>query len=238
MFVESYHGTTSLFEESIIQKGLVPNSNKSYSSYEGNKENPCLRSLFGVYLTTNKDVARNAALHAIKVHGGYPIIIKTKIDLYECYADEDAIWPWLESSFEYLFKKVNCKNISSFCGYFDSCSTFECNSLVECYKKRVELFIGEPIDKREDYLFYAFEKTLDRIKTHDFYDNKKFSYEYMSNHKMWKKPKINKTKLECEVEYNNMLELISRKYLNSVFNVNMSTHTFRFPNIIKEFEFI
>ena len=85
--VKMYHGTSSIFLPSIQKFGLDPNpKHKSFGAGGLGDE---WESWGGVYLTSTKMFAEEAAEYAVDIHGGEPIIITVQYVLGSGGLDED-----------------------------------------------------------------------------------------------------------------------------------------------------
>jgi hypothetical protein len=85
-----YHGTNSTAAQSILREGLRPRSETNVQPAYGSSSTVGAGRSEAIYLTTQIQMARFAALDASK-RGGYPVILEVKgIDSSLCQADEDS----------------------------------------------------------------------------------------------------------------------------------------------------
>lgn len=81
-----YHGTSSVFLDSILTNGLLPNP--GHKSWVGFQDLP---SLGGVYISADENTAIEAAEAAAEIHGGEPIIITISVVTASGTPDEDDV---------------------------------------------------------------------------------------------------------------------------------------------------
>lgn len=105
--VKMYHGTSSVFLPSIQKFGLDPNpEHKSFGAGIGDE----WESWGGVYLTSTKVFAEEAAEYAVEIHGGEPIIITVQYVLGSGGLDEDHANKII---FDNFFKSSNANEFMS-----------------------------------------------------------------------------------------------------------------------------
>lgn len=98
-----YHGTSSAFLSSILKHGLLPNV--KHKSFGGDDE--AYHSLGGVYITTDKDYASEAAFTAIGTYPGIPILITVQYVIGSGGLDEDlfferCLYVMKQNAYEYI----------------------------------------------------------------------------------------------------------------------------------------
>lgn len=87
-----YHGTSDVFLQGILKKGLLANPTKqTYSGDEGNPFGSSVRTFGGIYFTSSRKYAEMISRDSIEAHGGNPIIITLQIVLGSMDIDEDLI---------------------------------------------------------------------------------------------------------------------------------------------------
>jgi hypothetical protein len=85
-----YHGTNSTAAKSILREGLRPRSETNVQPAYGSSSSVGAGRSEAIYLTTQLQMARFAALDASK-RGGYPVVLEVRgIDSSRCQADEDS----------------------------------------------------------------------------------------------------------------------------------------------------
>ncbi len=93
-FIELFHGTSSIHEESILEKGLLPRKYTGVSNYQ-------LNDVWGgsdiyeshddrVYFAKSKERAGSLGEQAVQVYGGLLVIIKAHLDTKNLVGDEDS----------------------------------------------------------------------------------------------------------------------------------------------------
>ncbi len=93
-FIELFHGTSSIHEESILEKGLLPRKYTGVSNYQ-------LIEVWGgndiyeshddrVYFAESKERAGSLGEQAVQVYGGLLIVIKASLDTKNLVGDEDS----------------------------------------------------------------------------------------------------------------------------------------------------
>ncbi len=98
-----YHGTASSLVPSILKFGLVAEPPKRTYSRDTDVEQQGYDSYSGVYLTTNFNIARNAAYTAVKAHGGDPVLITLQYVITSGSIDEDEITALLLAALTHVF---------------------------------------------------------------------------------------------------------------------------------------
>lgn len=100
--LELYHGTSSIFLNSIREHGLQPFPiDRIYNEWIGGQISSFSKhSLGGIYLTNKKESAKHCAEISCNHKEGDPIIFTVNIDSEALIADEDEIEPWIHPAFE------------------------------------------------------------------------------------------------------------------------------------------
>lgn len=80
-----FHGTSSVFKDSILSNGLLANPPKKTWN-EG-----FYRSLDGVYFSCSLEQSLFFAYKSVSIHGGNPIVVIAEIDNQDALPDEDNI---------------------------------------------------------------------------------------------------------------------------------------------------
>jgi hypothetical protein len=105
-----YHGTSSVFLEGILKRGLLPRKKTGNSNYEG----PIMSRENFVYLTS--DYPMLYATIAVDKHGGDPVIIQLDCSENRLYPDEDFIGTILAhgKTFEEETKIIESVNVKQY----------------------------------------------------------------------------------------------------------------------------
>jgi len=89
--IRLYHGTSSVFLESILEKGLLPRKYTGISNWDISEfwidlsSDPEL-----VYLASTPEKARNIGSQAAEIHGGKPVVLEVRVSSYNLFPDEDS----------------------------------------------------------------------------------------------------------------------------------------------------
>lgn len=87
-----YHGTSSVYLDSILSNGLLSNPPRVTYSRDSSMDDPAYDTFSGgVYLTNDFDSALSNAEDAISIHGGDPIVVMVQYVVGSEQVDEDDI---------------------------------------------------------------------------------------------------------------------------------------------------
>jgi len=104
--IKLYHGTTSVYLDSILEKGLLPREITGNSNYE-------VQYVWGasdifesypdrVYLTNNPDRAKMLGEEAVNVNDGEVIVLEVLVSQENLLPDEDSKKQTWQESLEYM----------------------------------------------------------------------------------------------------------------------------------------
>jgi len=104
--IKLYHGTTSVYLDSILEKGLLPREKTGNSNYE-------VQYVWGasdifesypdrVYLTNNPDRAKMLGEEAVDVNEGEVIVLEVLVSQENLLPDEDSKKQTWQESLEYM----------------------------------------------------------------------------------------------------------------------------------------
>ena len=104
--IKLYHGTTSVYLDSILEKGLLPREKTGNSNYE-------VQYVWGasdifesypdrVYLTNNPDRAKMLGEEAVNVNDGEVIVLEVLVSQENLLPDEDSKKQTWQESLEYM----------------------------------------------------------------------------------------------------------------------------------------
>lgn len=104
--IKLYHGTTSVYLDSILEKGLLPREETGNSNYE-------VQYVWGasdifesypdrVYLTNNPDRAKMLGEEAVDVNEGEVIVLEVLVSQENLLPDEDSKKQTWQESLEYM----------------------------------------------------------------------------------------------------------------------------------------
>lgn len=89
-----YHGTSSIYLDSILENGLLPRKDTGNSNYEVQDvwgANYGLESYFDrVYLTNSPEKANLLGKQAVDINGGEVIVLEVLVDKEKLLPDEDS----------------------------------------------------------------------------------------------------------------------------------------------------
>lgn len=235
------HGTSSVFLDSILEHGLIPNPTKKYwDNYErASEDDPSCKSLTGIYLTSYFDTAYDASTNATVKFGGDRLFIECQVDITTAIPDEDHIWPWIEDNLLYILKRFNYTNdtIMKFKGFYDSASTYDLNTIHKIYTGRLNNDLGgidSDIKNNYEILSESFEIALERRSSHIFKTNpRKYYVDYQSEHKLFRVPSTPKDIATAECNYLNVVDKLCYLYKKSCTQTDRKGHSLRILKPIK-----
>ena len=95
-----YHGTSSVYLDSILSNGLLSNPPRATYSRDTNMDDPAYDTFSGgVYLTNKFDNAVDNAEDSTKIHGGSPIVVVVQYVVGSEQVDEDDITSLIKLGF-------------------------------------------------------------------------------------------------------------------------------------------